>query len=48
MFRLQNGLLPSYFPPLFNLYKTIHSYPTRQTDTIPFKKSENRVGSQIH
>ena len=32
MFRLQHGQLPSYFSPLFNLNKDIHSYPTRQTD----------------
>ena len=34
MFCLQNGQLPSYFPPLFNLNRHINSYPTWQTNNF--------------
>lgn len=46
MFRLQNGHLPSYFLPLFNMNKDIHSYPTRQTDKFHLRNPKTALASK--
>ena len=36
MYQLNNDMLPSIFDSLFNKNKTVHKYPTRQSDEFHF------------